>query len=371
MSDGTLYPSPLQLRPSSSFEGESPREQFARRTRTYSSAKAREAGFEIPRKPVSPRSNSTSSIPSITVLSPTEPLQHLREPGKLIAYLIPFPKPRLEGVKLEDIPDRFLVYTPTPPPLSKPALGEKETQWHKNRRQWQEDIRKVMMSNAKPKNVEELTLVYPPTFPLAPEQIRTEFVDLLNRTREKSRRDAIISSSLFPVAAALDASLLFTFGGLTEVSGVWAYTSIRGTMASKKMVKDLNRGEIQTDDKADEEPHIEGCKSKAKKTGINLRMQQSPNIEILRRYLELACLKKDFNMFPQLNQMAGDVNEAAVLDAIGWRPTRRSGRDLQDEQWQTMAEREDVKRFMKKGAKEWFEFCKAFQKEQLSACNKK
>ncbi|KAF2464912.1 uncharacterized protein BDR25DRAFT_306979 [Lindgomyces ingoldianus] len=500
--DDTLYPAPLQIRPSSANGGQTPGMEFAQRSATFSSAKAREAGFEVlpPRSPH--RTDSNSSFPSITMVSSTETLRHTREPGKLTAYLIPFPKPRLKGVRVEDIPDRFLVYTPTPPPLSKPAPGEKESHWHKTQRQWQEDVRKAMMSNAskatwkglkarttiligkgvnltkstqlefldrvsegaitatvdetnpleltdaittpsteqpptltpngvettpstplrtesttsiektkKTKALEELTLIYPPTLPLDPERIRSEFVDSLLRTRDKSRRDAVVASSLFPVAAAIDASLLITFGGLMEVSGVWAYTSIKGAVTSKKMTQGLARGEEYAKEKANEETKIVGCtcglheqtfgcqhsvtvsnkgkgkgkgKGKAKRQGINLRMQQSPKLEVLRRYLDLACLKKEFIMFPQLDELAGDVDDGAVLQAIGWQPTRRAGRDLemeykgrietltpeQDEQWQIREAKDDVRRIMKKGAKEWIEFCKQFQKDHVAALKK-
>ena len=252
-----------------------------------------------------------------------------------------------------------------------------------------------------PKNLEELTLIYPPTLDLPPEKIRAEFVDGLTRTREKSRKDAVVASSLVPFAAAIDASLLVTFGGLTEVSGVWAYTSIRGATTSKKMAKGLARGEEQAferDQEAnaelkgctcghheDEYGHLEAIakkdKGKKKKTGINLRMQQSSNIEILRRYLDICCLKREFSMFPTIEEAAGDVNEQAVLDAIGWKPVTRQGRDLimefknteeeltpeQDEQWQMKDARDDIKRIMKKGAAEWVAWCKGFQKDPEAA----
>lgn len=484
--DPSLMPAPLQIRPAPSNES-IPRRPLA--SQTFSSAKAREAGFEI-QPPTPSRTDSMSSHPSITFLSSTETLQHTRQPGKLTAYLIPFPKPRLKGVKAEDIPDRFLVYTPPLPPLSKPAPGEKESQWHKTRRLWQEDVRKAMVTNASkatwkglkarsttliakgvnltrssnvefldraaegaitstadevetqvldeqpltaspehspattpieetprcgkrkfssksiekdaaPKNLEELTLVYPPTLDLAPEKIRTEFVESLLRTRDKSRKEAVVASSLFPVAAAIDASLLITFGGLMEVSGVWAYTSIRGAMTSKKMTQGLALAEEQAAQKHEEETEVRGCtcghheddfgtaeaipktkdKGKKKKTGINLRMQKSSHLEILRRYLELTCLKKEFNMFPQIEEAAGDVNEAAVLEAIGWKPTRRQGRDLelefkdkiekltpeQDELWQLKDAKDDVRRIMKKGASEWVIWCKSFQKDPEAA----
>ncbi|KAF2741168.1 hypothetical protein EJ04DRAFT_507580 [Polyplosphaeria fusca] len=502
--DEGLYPSPLSIRPASSQDRVDNRPTSAQPIpNAFSSAKAREAGFEIERQP------SSTSSPSIDFVSSTDKLRHSREPGKLTAYLIPFPTPRLKGVKPENTPTRFLVYTPPPPPLSKPAPGEKESPWHKTQRLWQEDVRKATITHAssvtwagfkakttiligkgidmtkssnleflnrvsdgaiseaveeahpdktsaedpveldsrqapteipaeldatssetrteaptptsegppkspnrisssvpsikdsKAKGLEELTLVFPPSLDLSSEEIRTEFAKSLLRTRDKSRKEAIVASALIPVAAAVDASLILTLGGLTEISGVWAYTSIRGTVNSKRMVKGLAAGQDQANEK-DEHHEVQGCtcgnhehdfgpaqtipktKGKSKKNSINLHMQQNSHLEILRRYLELKCLKRDFNMFPTIEEAAGDVNEAAVLEAIGWKPTRRGGTDLemqfkdkvekltpeQDEQWQEREAKEDLKRIMKKGAAEWVQWCKSFQKDPEAALKK-
>lgn len=493
--DPSLVPAPLQLRPTSS-SGRIPRRPLPPRspqtTSTFSSAKAREAGFEI-QQPLSPRrSGSSSSFPSVHVLPSTEPLHYSREPTKVTAYLVPFPKPRLRGVKPEDIPDRFLIYTPPLPPLSKPAPGEKESHLHKTQRLWQEDVRKAMMNNAskatwkgmkarttslihkgvnatrssnvefldrvsggaitstaqnvdaqesttqitdaplssepssttpseqsfsttslsqtssttstdkdhKPRKLEDLTLIYPPSLQLSPDKVRTEFVDSLMRTREKSRKEAFVASALLPFAATIDAALIVTFGGLTQVSGVWAYTSTRGVLTSTKLTKGLARGEQQAHEHAETETR--GCTcghheadfghpeivtkqdKKGKKKGINLQLQQSTHLEILRRYLDLACLKNDFNMFPQIEEAAGDVNEESVLEAIGWKPVPRFGRDLeiefkdrveavtseQDMLYQTKEAKDDVKRYMRKGAAEWIAWCKSFQKDPEAALKK-
>jgi hypothetical protein len=469
---------------------------------TFSSAKAREAGFDL-ETPFSPaRSASSSSVPSVAILPSNEPLLHTREAGKVTAYLIPFPKPRIKGVKPEDIPERFLIYTPILPPLSKPAPGEKETHWHKTSRQWQEDVRKATMSRAsaatwkgmkarttslihkgvnmtrssnvefldrvsggtiaetteemdaeesaekeleaesstnpaspgisseappspqlsrksvtssnsfdkgkgdskdskpEPQPLQDLTLIYPPSLQLSPNDIRTEFIDTLLRTREKSRKDALVASTLLPFAAALDATLIVTLGGLTQVSGVWAYTSTRGMLTSRRMTKGLARGEEYAQEKLSNpeecEGEIQGCtcghhehtfgapepkpkdKKKKPKTGINLQLQQSTQIEILRRYLDIACLKKDYHLFPQIEEAAGDIGEGTVLNAIGWKPVRRQGKDLEvefkegvttmtaedDEGYQLAEAREDVKRYFRKGAAEWVAWCKGFSKEK-------
>src|ERR1700761_2861787 len=65
------------------------------------------------------------------------PVHYMRDPHKLIAYLIPFPKP--QGPHADQIPDRFMIYTPPPPPLLPPKEGEKEEKLRKVQRKWQQE----------------------------------------------------------------------------------------------------------------------------------------------------------------------------------------------------------------------------------------
>jgi hypothetical protein len=472
----------------------------------------------------------------MTVFSSSETLTHFREPGKLTAYLIPLPKPRLKGVNAADIPTRFVIYTPPPPPLSKPAPGEKESHWHKTQRKWQEDVRKATISNASavtwkgvkakatraigkgvsmtktsnlefldrvsdgaiasavprsssssgsstppaspsrnsiasldaparnshdrdvnglsangieppprspartasvtrsipaftgcprsakpPKHLEALKLVYPPSLALSPDAVRAEFTASLLRTRARSQRDAVVASSLLPLAAAVDVSLILTFGGLMEVSAVWAHSSIRGARTSKRVAKGLAVGEEREREMAEgrdgagrqeegeEVVEVRGCtcghhtdsfgtaavvrtakekgkeKSKEKNPGIALSLAQSPHVEVLRAYLEMQCLRREFAMFPQLDGMSGDVTEEAALEAIGWKPVPRAEWELEvedskgrvekltraeDEAWQVREAKEDLRRLMKKGAAEWVTWCKAFQKDPEAAKKK-
>ncbi|EKG13327.1 hypothetical protein MPH_09609 [Macrophomina phaseolina MS6] len=75
------------------------------------------------------------------------PMYYTRDARKLVGYVIPFPKPLLE-VPVEDMPGRFLIYTPPPPPLRKPAEGEKEGMVHKMQRKWQEEVRDARDNSA-------------------------------------------------------------------------------------------------------------------------------------------------------------------------------------------------------------------------------
>jgi hypothetical protein len=253
---------------------------------------------------------------------------------------------------------------------------------------------------AAPKPLEELTLVYPPALTLSPEDIRAEFVNALVRSRDKSMKDAVVSSSLLPFAAALDASLIVTFGGLTGSAAAWAYTSTRGIKTSNEITKGISLSEEQ----ATREEEVQGCscghhttefgpfhvvtKSKDKRNSVNLRLQQSPSLDVLRHYLYKACLDKEFSMFPHTpfaeKRSDGAVDEEAVLRTIGWKPTSRRGNDLemeikgkvetltteQDMAFQVREAREDVKRIFKKAAAEWISWCKAFQKDPKEAMKK-
>nr|VWP01917.1 Dense granular protein GRA10 [Ganoderma boninense] len=87
--------------------------------------------------------------PTRTPQSTSSEDSYVRDPHKLVAYLIPFPKPQLKNVPREDVPDRFLVYTPPPPPLTKPADGEKEAKRHLLQRKWQAEVREAKTSTAK------------------------------------------------------------------------------------------------------------------------------------------------------------------------------------------------------------------------------
>src|SRR6266480_3807058 len=77
----------------------------------------------------------------------SSPVHYMRDPHKLVAYLVPFPKPDVYYAK--NLPDRFLIYTPPPPPLTTPKEGEKETKMHKVQRKWQEEVREAKKSDAK------------------------------------------------------------------------------------------------------------------------------------------------------------------------------------------------------------------------------
>lgn len=366
-------------------------------------------------------------IPEPTSTDPNSPIHYTRDPHRLTAYLIPFPKPSLKGIPAASIPDRFLIYTPPPPPLPKPAEGEKEPRVQKLQRKWQEEVRAAKTSTAKTASwkgvkskatrgishainlttssnldflnrfpdgrapspdrrhsedgvheeetthrtvgLRELVLIYPSSYNATPEQVKTEFINSMMRSKSKAQRDAVIATGLLPVSAAIDilATVIWPFGGLLEVDGVWAYSSIRGAKTARSVTKRLTssttHGSVHQPhhhpEKGEEEEEEEEDK-------LQMQFQQDPRMEVLYRYLSTQCTKRDPKTFPSLGTA---VTESEVLEAIGWHPSQTKGqeRNWEDEQWETSEVKDDLRSVMGKGAREWDKWCQAFVKSPEKA----
>jgi hypothetical protein len=80
-------------------------------------------------------------------------VRYIRDPKKLVAYLIPFPTPHHTKAPASAVPTRFLIYTPPAPPLYKPTDGEKEGILHKTQRKWQEEVKSAKTTTAPTKSV--------------------------------------------------------------------------------------------------------------------------------------------------------------------------------------------------------------------------
>ncbi|KAL8821785.1 MAG: hypothetical protein Q9191_007243 [Dirinaria sp. TL-2023a] len=367
--------------------------------------------------PLPPRSHT----PEPTSTDPNSPVHYTRDPHRLTAYLIPFPKPSLKGIPAASIPDRFLIYTPPPPPLPKPAEGEKEPRVQKLQRKWQEEVRAAKTSTAKTASwkgvkskatrgishainlttssnldflnrfpdartpsperrhsedgvheeetthrtvgLRELVLIYPSSYNATPEQVKAEFINSMMRSKSKAQRDAVIATGLLPVSAAIDilATVIWPFGGLLEVDGVWAYSSIRGAKTARSVTKRLTSS---TAHGALHPAHPE--KEDEEQDKLQMHFQQDPRIEVLHRYLSTQCTKRDPKTFPSLGTA---VTESEVLEAIGWHPSQTSGeeRNWEDEQWETSEVKEDLRSVMGKGAREWDKWCQAFVKSPEKA----
>ena len=368
--------------------------------------------------PVPPKRNSAQFGDD----DPSNPIHYTRDPHKLVAYLVPFPKPFIKGVDSVRIPDRFLIYTPPPPPLSAPKEGEKEDKFHKVQRKWQEEVRAAKASDAKVASwkgvksratkgisyvmskttssnldfvnripgakadphdkhsedgvieadttkktveLEEMVLVYPSSYAATPDQVKTEFINTMMRTKSKAQRDAIIATGLLPVSGAIDlmATLVWPFGGLLEIDGVWAYSSIRGAKTARSVTKRLASSTHSGDTHHQtEEQEMAGDK-------LRLNFTQSPRLEVLQRYLVTRCREYDPKHFPSTEVAP---TEGEVLAAIGWAPSvaGKPDKNWEDEQWETEEVKDDMKLTLGKAAKEWDKWCKAFAKDPEKALKK-
>ena len=351
---------------------------------------------------------------------PSNPIHYTRDPHKLVAYLVPFPKPNIKNVDPTTIPDRFFIYTPPPPPLLSPAEGEKEGKVHKVQRKWQQEVRSAKTSTAKTASwqgvkskatkgidtamsmitsssldfvnripnakaegadhhgehsgegdtthktvgLEEMVLVYPQAYHSSPEQVQTEFINTMMRTKSKAQRDAILATGLLPVSAAIDilATVVWPFGGLLEVDSVWAYSSLRGAKTARSVTKRLTSSASSTQHHESEEQEMKGEK-------LRLNLTQSPRLDILQHYLSAKCAERDHHLF----QKGGSApTETDVLAAIGWAPSVAGGQEKnwEDEQWETEEVKDDMRATMTKAAKEWDKWCKAFAKDPEKALKK-
>ncbi|WOO82475.1 uncharacterized protein LOC62_04G005963 [Vanrija pseudolonga] len=80
------------------------------------------------------------------------PDEFIRDPHKLIAYLVPLPPPGNFNADTKPPPLRFLTYTPPPPPLVKTPdedAGKVHKVLHKAQYKWQEEVREAHETNAK------------------------------------------------------------------------------------------------------------------------------------------------------------------------------------------------------------------------------
>ncbi|KAF2663232.1 hypothetical protein BT63DRAFT_380170 [Microthyrium microscopicum] len=287
----------------------------------------------------------------------SSPVHYTRDPHKLIAYLVPFPKPSIHAIKGADtIPDRFLMYTPPPPPLKAPKEGEKEEKFHKVQRKWQEEVRKAKTSDAKvAMGLTELVLVHPASLRHSAEEVRAEFLASMLRTKSKADRDAVLATGLIPVSAAIDllATPVWPFGGLLEMDGVWAYSSIRGAKTARSVTKRLNSPSPTAGHESE----------------LKLTFAPSPRLDVLTRYLTAECVKRDYGLFKSSGPAP---TETEVLEALGWAPSGVQGeeRNWEDEQWEIQEVKDDLRQTMKKAAREWDKWCLAFDKDPEKALKK-
>ena len=212
--------------------------------------------------------------------------------------------------------------------------------------------------------LEEMVLIYPSSYAASPDQVKAEFVNSMMRTKSKAQKDAVIATGLLPVSAAIDilATVIWPFGGLLEVDGVWAYSSIRGAKTARSVTKRLNSSTQSGSAAQSEEQEMQGEK-------LHMTFAQSPRLEVLYRYLLSKCKDYDHKHFPSTDV---PPTETDVLSAIGWSPaqTGNVNKNWEDEEWETQEVKDDLKSTLGKAAKEWDKWCQAFAKDPEKALKK-
>lgn len=215
---------------------------------------------------------------------PVTNVGYTRDPERLIAYLIPLPPPSSKGQTL-DVPQRYMIYTPPAPHLLKPNTaaggsgGGKEGKRHKAKRLVQQEVRKAktydgrtlslrglhykavrgcdravaaikspditFLNRVPRKHVTELVLIHPASVLVdhSPREVRDEVGAQLARTKKRAARDSIISTLLFPPSLVIDtlAAVVWPFGGLAEIDGVWMYASISGYLTARNVTRRMER----------------------------------------------------------------------------------------------------------------------------------
>lgn len=149
-------------------------------------------------------------------------------------------------------------------------------------------------------------------------------------------------------------TLVWPFGGLLEIDGVWMAASIQGAKTSRSVTKRLSSSSATGNHDKDK---------------LQLNFTASPRLEVLERYLAARCHEKDPKVFPQ-NKTS--PTESDVLEAIGWSPSQAGGeeRNWEDEQWETTEVKDDFKSVMTKASREWDKWVKAYEKNPEKAVKK-
>ncbi|KAH8753568.1 hypothetical protein F5883DRAFT_357802, partial [Diaporthe sp. PMI_573] len=294
---------------------------------------------------------------------PVNTVGYTRDPEKIIAYLIPLPPPSSKGQTL-DVPQRYMIYTPPAPHLLKPTttntgtIKVKEGKRHKGKRLIQQEVRK-----AKTKHVTELVLIHPASVlaDYTPREVHAEVGAQLARTQRRAARDSVISTLLFPPSLVIDtlAAVVWPFGGLAEIDGVWMYASISGYLTARSVTRRMEREPV-----GDE--YGEGFQDLGQSRTLKVHMVPDDAMDTMASYFQEICHQRNPKAFgsPGIPPTKTDV-----LASIGWWPDRR-GRapgvehpgDWEDENWQTRQVKEDMDKVLTKAAKSWDKWCKSYAK---------
>lgn len=235
-----------------------------------------EAGPSQPRLP-----SSHSSLQPDADIAPDRPdethenaIAYRRDPETVIAYLVPLPKPTVQGTAL-DVPPKYFLYAPPPPHLIKPTHGS-EGYVRKLNRHWQQNLRKskvnahngkrfslkgihsktvrgcvwgmdklkyddvTFLARIHPKTVTHLILIHPWALSgvQTPEEMLRTFRAQIFASKKKAKRGSIISAFFFLPALVIDTAAIF-FGGLAEIDGIWMLVSITAYRTARVITRKI------------------------------------------------------------------------------------------------------------------------------------
>lgn len=337
---------------------------------------------------------------------PLNSVGYARDPQRLVAYLIPLPAPTRQGQPMA-VPQRYMLYTPPAPHLLKPpqdaSTSAKEGKRHKLKRLAQQEIKKAktyegrtvslrglhsktlrgvdwavgaiknaditFFSRVPRKEVNELILIHPASLLAhqSPEEVHKEFTDQLARTKRKAAAHSMISVALFVPGIVIDtlAAIVWPFGGLAEIDGVWAYASISAWLTARSVSKRLSAKPIssagpeerrrlqrelhgeQSPERSDddgilrsegerprtgnrtvrfqeeldeEDEKMRGDRKQDGKRTLQVRFVPDEAMETIERYFQEILHKRNPRAFPSSGV---PPTKTDVLASIGWWPDRR------------------------------------------------
>ena len=358
------------------------------------------------------------------------PIHYMRDPHKLVAYLVPFPKPTI-GKKKEgtdapaEIPDRFMIYTPPAPPLLAPKEGEKEDKLRKVQRKWQEEVRDAKASDAKVTSWKGVKSRATKGINSAMSWTTTSGLDFLNRvpthnapkdkaaarptsaSPEPENDDDLYNEPTTKKTVGLEEMVLIypasMPGDEQTIRAEFVSTMLRSKSAAQRdaiiatgllpvsAAIDILAtvvwpfGGLLEIDSVWAYSSIMGAKTARSVTKrlhssapgddpggehkIHLAFSPSPRLDVLQRFLAAECHTRDPWTFASFGVAP---TESEVLEAIGWSPSQTGGetRNWEDEQWEVQEVKTDLRGTMKKGAKEWAKWCQVYEKNPEKALKK-
>lgn len=295
-------------------------------------------------------------------------IKYDRSKETVMAYMIPLPRPMKDGVRQDQVPQRYMLYMPpSPDRLKVPKDEGKERKRDKAVRLWQQEVKKAKTYNGtlvslrgmecasvrgavcalniiKPadvtflsriprKSIRSLHLMHPKgqkEVDESAEEMYEGVKEEFRRSKKRTRRDFLIGTALLPVTTAVDL-VIPVFGGFSEVNLVWMVVNATGWAAAKKMTRRMVLGDTTSapqqgvDEDDDAADSGDAKKDEAK---IEVAFRRCAAMETMAQYVQAACHRREAELFAAPECWPG---EAEVLSSIGWTPERQGREGISEE----------------------------------------